>query len=153
MTIASITTFGFGAYSTINLAVTLGYGSGAVPVVAVDTHDYPDHWRKKLKRQQQAVAAREKEKRAQATDLRRLIEQAANPPVPFQNLPRHEKKALKAQQAHIPDWQGQLELIENEIRLLVAEIQLQAMVANKRREEDDIQAILLALNASFQTKH
>lgn len=138
MSIASITTFGFSA--TVNYAVTLGYDQGA-PATGKIGGD--DAWRKHHKRHQQILRQREDEKLAQARDLRRIINAARNPELIDAVSPAEEKII---QSTPVPDLTAQLELLENELRLLAVQLQLDALEAKKWRDDDDMAAILLTLH-------
>lgn len=149
MSIAALTTFGFGSYGSVSLAVVLGYGAGTTPTPTIIGGD--DAWRKHHKRQNQILREREAAKLEARQELRRQIDEALNPPV--EQLTRKEKKQVEAQKAQLPELTLNLELLESELRLLQTELQLHAIETKRLRDEDDIQAILLALNAPFQTRH
>lgn len=149
MSIASITTFGFS--STVNFAVTLGYDQGPAATGKVGGDDAG--YRKHLKRQNEILREREAEKLEARQELRRQIDEAVNPPKPIEELTRKEKKQVKAKQAELPDLEINLAILESELRALGTALTLQAIEAKRLRDEDDMEAILLALNAPFQTRH
>lgn len=116
-----------------------GYSSGSsIARVGGD-----DAWRKHHKRHQQILRKREEEKLEQARDLRRLINAARNQELIDAVSPAEEKII---QSTPVPDLAAQLELLENELRLLAVQLQLDAIEAKKWRDDDDIAAILLTLH-------
>lgn len=149
MSIASITTFGFSA--TVNFAVTLGYGQGPASTGKVGGDDAG--YRKHLKRQNEILREREAEKLEARQELRRQINEVLNPPKPIEGLTSKEKKQVKARQAELPDLEINLAILESELRALGTALQLQAIETRRLKDEADLEAILLAMNAPFQTRH
>lgn len=149
MSIASITTLGFGAFSTVNYAVVLGYNSNLnpPPVVQTDTHDYPldylkKHWAR-LKKQEAALRSREKEKLEQAKQLRNQIygieeiikSEAVEETKESISLPQIDNQSELLEQLAI--YETELKFIANQIILLQAQ--------RAEREDEDIRAVLLLM--------
>lgn len=177
MTIAAITTFGFITGSTVSLAVTLGYGAGAPPpiVTTADTHDLPirradiKRWKEKQRADREKYARLEAEKLAEASDIRREIDNILNPPPA-----RAAETAVEAKKPWIqPDLpvippvltkkqQLRIEALTRQIKMLLAEAELMAeqqrlIKAQERRQKDNedmevINALLDAPGAEIRSK-
>lgn len=142
---------GVGPKATKALFVTHGLGVGAAVIVTKTGGD--DAWyRKKLKEQQVILEVRRQEKLEAAQLLRRQLEEAAYPETE-KPISKKEKRIIEGKRAEIPELKIDLELLEKELLLLQREVELQAIEARRLREEDDIQAIMLALNYPFETRH
>lgn len=144
MSIATIVSFGFGSYGSINSAVILGYSNATAPKTVIDTHDLVKKWKKYYKEQKNALALKEAEKLEYARTLRdqlRGIEEdketiIADSPdiVPFKPdfiFNNHEEMRLE------------LHLLENELQILNIEMDKNAKLL---RQEEDIEVILLTIH-------
>lgn len=135
MSIANITTFGFGSFSSVNSAVLIGYLDTSTPVtVTVDTHDYPvkkkhhskqqvDDYRAHLDKLEDKLAKLEDEKTEKSKELRTSIEDKVRP------------KQIVAE----------IKANEEEQVLLAAEIETQKKIARKAKDEYEMQIIMDAI--------
>lgn len=159
MSIASITTFGFGSFSTVNLAVVLGYVSSSTPpvTISVDTHDYPlvyedAHRRNKarLKRLAKATEDRQNEKIAQLQLLRNQLRGIPPEEEPVEIAETSPVAPPMAASAAFKLPPVNRALLEQQITLLVNQImqinKQKQQEIRKIRDENDMMIILKCLN-------
>lgn len=141
---------GVGPTSTIALFITHGLGVGAAPVSTKVGGD--DAWLRKRRKDQQAILEAKRQEKLEASQLlRRQIEEAVNPSsLPVSQL---EKVIVAEKKAALPTLQIDLQALERELSVLQNELKMRAQEMRRLREEDDIQAIMAALNHPFQTRH
>jgi hypothetical protein len=157
MSIASITTFGFGSFSTINLAVSLGYASG---VSTADTHDGGSKKRKyyslkEISKLNQRLERIERDKLASRQALRSQIEKLVrNEPIAeiIQEVALPKNIEVKHREDILPILQKRLSKLEASLPALYEEMRQAAIEARRLRDEDDMKAILLALEYPYQQK-
>lgn len=139
MSIASITTFGFGSFSTINLAVTLGYGQGAA-VNTGDTHDgftRKDYegYLKKLKAKERALARLREEKVEERRSLKDQLQSLANPKdAALTPTPKEQKQLAPVVLAKIDNLEKEILEIYN----LMAQYHAEQQRLQRHRDEEAI---------------
>lgn len=132
---------------------------------APDTHDLPRRKKHISKEKIDAINAnlllKEQEKLAYAQALREQIDSIINPteeePVIIQGVTIEPLKPRSWEQDRanrFRELEGKLAVAELELKLAQEEARQHRIYMKKLREEDDIQAIMLALDAPFQSlKH
>lgn len=162
MSIATLITHGLDT-SDASVAYLVLHGLGAFgsapPVTTTGGHFLPtkkqySQYKQRIIVQQRALEVREQQRLAQLRDIRRLIEEAINSPVPIENIAVKEPVSTrknKALTAYDPALHGRLAFVEHE--LLEIGRQMAALQAEYRRQkdEDDIQVILELMNSGLGT--
>lgn len=148
MSVNAVITRGYGSFGSIPLVVLRGYGQSSPVVPTVDTHDGA-YYRKRLKKQQDIIEKRREEKLADAKNLRRLIEEAKNPPsFDEPNNETVEVESVKSQASSIdktPELLNELAALEKQIKWLALEFDRLALEQRKMKDEEDIMIILEAI--------
>lgn len=105
-----------------------------------------------LKRRNLELRKQEEEKLDQAKRLRSQIEKAAYGEVLAIKEPKITKyaekpaKVYKQEKDHIPAYEATLHALNLELELLTEQIRLNEIEQKRRREDDDIQVILLTIH-------
>ena len=153
MSIASLTTFGFGSFSTVNLAVAFGYGAGTT--TTIDTHDGAirvptKEYLAELKRKQKKLEKKRQQKRLEAEQLRYEIDKASGlyPDEIVEEIIDKLQEALSEpiKPVDLKTLKAQLYSLDEEISKINA-IRLNALREYRRaRDERDMSIILQLLN-------
>lgn len=150
MSISTVVSRGYGSFGKVNFVPTRGYTPGAARTTVIDTHDAYIRRQKDHERREKSLQAQRQEKLANAVLLRQQIEEARSLPVvvheQISELPVAKQPAIgPVINEVLPTFEYQLQLINEEIKLLEQQLQIQSLRRAKQREDDDITAILMLI--------
>ena len=128
----------------------------SAPAIVPDTHDVGyDHkaykaWLKHQKKINESFKSREQEKILRIQELREQIQLSAKPKQiahsVFENKTTAKELKHHVQQNNTKQLKDELELMQKQLVLIVEQSKIAALEYRKRKDEKDIQAILMLLS-------